>query len=156
MFNSKKYWNERYVKGQNSGSGSYNELAQFKADIIIIVSFNEKAEIDWYQTINKEQESQDDEGFYLSFLYLEGQSGVRNFFYNALDQKNDKGTNKLRGTERNQLKEVILDGNGQITMKSVLLERPIFPSIYFKPNNRTAYSIGQSNGKAVLIRLDNQ
>lgn len=34
MFNSKKYWNDRYVKGQNSGSGSYNHLAKFKADII--------------------------------------------------------------------------------------------------------------------------
>ena len=34
MFNSKKYWNDRYVKGQNSGSGSYNHLAQFKADVI--------------------------------------------------------------------------------------------------------------------------
>jgi hypothetical protein len=34
MFDSKKYWNERYVTGQSSGSGSYNELAQFKGDII--------------------------------------------------------------------------------------------------------------------------
>lgn len=34
MFNSKKYWNDRYIKGQNSGSGSYNHLAQFKADVI--------------------------------------------------------------------------------------------------------------------------
>ena len=32
MFNSKKYWNDRYVKGHNSGLGSYGELAQFKAD----------------------------------------------------------------------------------------------------------------------------
>ena len=34
MFDSKKYWNDRYVKGENSGSGSYNHLAQFKADVI--------------------------------------------------------------------------------------------------------------------------
>lgn len=34
MFNSKEYWNNRYVKGGNSGSGSYNELANFKAEII--------------------------------------------------------------------------------------------------------------------------
>ena len=34
MFNSKKYWNDRYVKGHNSGLGSYGELAQFKADVI--------------------------------------------------------------------------------------------------------------------------
>ena len=34
FFNSKKYWNDRYVKGENSGSGSYNHLAQFKGDII--------------------------------------------------------------------------------------------------------------------------
>ena len=34
VFDSKKYWNDRYVKGGNSGSGSYNKLAQFKADII--------------------------------------------------------------------------------------------------------------------------
>jgi hypothetical protein len=34
MFNSKKYWNDRYVKGGNSGSGSYNHLAQFKRDVL--------------------------------------------------------------------------------------------------------------------------
>ena len=34
MFDSKKYWNDRYAKEGNSGAGSYNELAQFKADII--------------------------------------------------------------------------------------------------------------------------
>lgn len=34
MFNSKQYWNQRYINGGNSGAGSYNELAQFKADII--------------------------------------------------------------------------------------------------------------------------
>ncbi len=43
MFNSKKFWNDRYVKGGNSGSGSYNNLAQFKADIIN--NFIEKNEI---------------------------------------------------------------------------------------------------------------
>ena len=129
---------------------------QFKAGKILIVSFNEGAEIDWYQTINKEQESQDDEGVFLSFLNLEGQSGVRKFFYNELEQKNVKGTNKIHGTERSQLNEVILDGNGQITTQSIFLERPIHPSMYFKSNNRTVYSIGESNGKAVLIRLNAQ
>lgn len=34
MFDSKKYWNDRYIKGQTSGKGSYNHLAQFKADVI--------------------------------------------------------------------------------------------------------------------------
>ena len=34
MFNSKEYWNERYNQGGNSGSGSYNNLSIFKADII--------------------------------------------------------------------------------------------------------------------------
>lgn len=34
MFNSKQYWNDRYVKGQNSGLGSYDKYAEFKADII--------------------------------------------------------------------------------------------------------------------------
>ena len=33
-FNSKNYWEKRYVKGNNSGSGSYGRLALFKADII--------------------------------------------------------------------------------------------------------------------------
>ncbi len=124
---------------------------QFKAGKILIVSFNEGAEIDWYQTINKEQESQDDEGLNLSFIDLEGQSGIHKFFYNELNQK----TNKLLGTEKSQLNEVVLDGNGQLTMKTVWLERPIFPSMYFKPSNRIVYTIGQSNGKAVLIRLGN-
>ena len=43
MFSSKKYWNDRYLKGQNSGSGSYNNLAQFKGDVIN--NFIEKNEI---------------------------------------------------------------------------------------------------------------
>ena len=124
---------------------------QFKAGKILIVSFNEGAEIDWYQTIDKEQESQDDEGLNLSFIDLDGQSGIPKFFYNELNQK----TNKLLGTEKSQLNEVVLDGNGQLTMKTVWLERPIFPSMYFKPSNRIVYTIGQSNGKAVLIRLGN-
>lgn len=34
MFNSKKFWNERYLNGGNSGSGSYNHLAHFKANVI--------------------------------------------------------------------------------------------------------------------------
>lgn len=34
MFNSSKYWNDRYAKGGNSGAGSYNNLALFKANII--------------------------------------------------------------------------------------------------------------------------
>ena len=34
MFDSKKYWNDRYVTGGNSGSGSYNNLAKFKGDVI--------------------------------------------------------------------------------------------------------------------------
>jgi len=33
-FDSKKYWNDRYTSGGNSGSGSYNEYVKFKADVI--------------------------------------------------------------------------------------------------------------------------
>jgi SAM-dependent methyltransferase len=43
MFNSKKYWNDRYLKGGDSGRGSYGELSQFKADVIN--DFVEKNEI---------------------------------------------------------------------------------------------------------------
>ena len=42
--NSKLYWEERYKKGGNSGSGSYNKLAQFKADTIN--SFLKKNNVD--------------------------------------------------------------------------------------------------------------
>jgi hypothetical protein len=34
MFESKKYWENRYVSGGNSGSGSYGKLAQHKSDIL--------------------------------------------------------------------------------------------------------------------------
>ena len=34
LFNSKDYWEKRYANGGNSGSGSYNNLAKFKAEII--------------------------------------------------------------------------------------------------------------------------
>ncbi|WP_313892572.1 methyltransferase domain-containing protein [Psychrobacillus sp.] len=33
-FDSKKYWEERYKSGGNSGGGSYNHLAEFKSKII--------------------------------------------------------------------------------------------------------------------------
>lgn len=34
MLDSKKYWEYRYKSGDNSGLGSYNELANFKAEVI--------------------------------------------------------------------------------------------------------------------------
>ena len=34
MFNSSKYWEDRYKNGGNSGAGSYNTLAKFKASVI--------------------------------------------------------------------------------------------------------------------------
>ena len=33
-FNSKDYWERRYLKGGTSGAGSYNQLAEFKAEIL--------------------------------------------------------------------------------------------------------------------------
>jgi hypothetical protein len=33
-FNSSEYWDWRYKRGGNSGAGSYNRLAKFKADIL--------------------------------------------------------------------------------------------------------------------------
>jgi SAM-dependent methyltransferase len=33
-FGSEKYWVDRYAAGRNSGSGSYNHLAEFKAEIL--------------------------------------------------------------------------------------------------------------------------
>lgn len=33
-FNSAEYWEQRYKKGGNSGSGSYGRLAEFKAEVI--------------------------------------------------------------------------------------------------------------------------
>jgi len=33
-FNYKTYWEDRYKKGQNSGSGSYGQNADFKAEIV--------------------------------------------------------------------------------------------------------------------------
>ena len=33
-FNSSKYWEKRYLKGGNSGFGSYGHLAEYKAEII--------------------------------------------------------------------------------------------------------------------------
>ena len=34
MFNSKIFWNERYINGGTSGAGSYNEYALYKSDIL--------------------------------------------------------------------------------------------------------------------------
>lgn len=34
VFNSAEYWESRYREGRNSGAGSYNRLAVFKADVL--------------------------------------------------------------------------------------------------------------------------
>lgn len=49
MFNSRKYWDERYKKNGNSGDGSYNELSEFKAEVInsFIKEFNINTLIDY-------------------------------------------------------------------------------------------------------------
>ncbi|HAU21098.1 MAG TPA: hypothetical protein DCS24_00625 [Erythrobacter sp.] len=33
-FDSTNYWEQRYIKGKNSGPGSYNQLARFKAEVL--------------------------------------------------------------------------------------------------------------------------
>lgn len=33
-FNTKEYWENRYINGGNSGAGAYNHLAEFKANVI--------------------------------------------------------------------------------------------------------------------------
>ena len=47
--NSRKYWENRYAKGGNSGSGSYNILAKFKASVInnFVTKYNIKTVIEW-------------------------------------------------------------------------------------------------------------
>ena len=49
QFNTRKYWENRYKSGGNSGPGSYNELAKFKAKIIneFIDKHNIKSIIDY-------------------------------------------------------------------------------------------------------------
>src|SRR5687768_6622655 len=34
FLNSNQYWDDRYLIGGNSGAGSYDRLAQFKADVL--------------------------------------------------------------------------------------------------------------------------
>lgn len=34
MFNSGKYWEDRYKQGGNSGDGSYNDYAEYKSEVI--------------------------------------------------------------------------------------------------------------------------
>lgn len=41
-FSSKNYWETRYKTGGNSGSGSYDEIAKFKAEIINDFIFNNR------------------------------------------------------------------------------------------------------------------
>lgn len=49
LFDSKNYWDQRYISGGNSGSGSYNRLAEFKASIIneFIENENINCVIEW-------------------------------------------------------------------------------------------------------------
>ena len=49
MFNSRLYWENRYKAGDNSGSGSYGRLAEFKASTIneFIDHYSLANVIDW-------------------------------------------------------------------------------------------------------------
>lgn len=49
LFNSKDYWEKRYANGGNSGYGSYNNLAKFKAEVInnFIKKHNINNVIEW-------------------------------------------------------------------------------------------------------------
>lgn len=46
---SEKYWEERYKYGGNSGAGSYNRLAKFKAEVInkFVIEHNINSVIEW-------------------------------------------------------------------------------------------------------------
>jgi len=48
-FNSSAYWEKRYATGGNSGDGSYNHLAEFKAAVInqFIHTYNIKSIVDY-------------------------------------------------------------------------------------------------------------
>jgi hypothetical protein len=48
-FNSAQYWEKRYASGKNSGCGSYNHLAKFKADVLnnIITEYHISSMIDY-------------------------------------------------------------------------------------------------------------
>ena len=126
----------------------------FRAGNILIVSYNERAEIDWYQTINKDQETQNDDGHILSFLDLSSNSGTTHYYFNHFDLEKEKFKNTR--LQKSKLFEVTLGGNGQMTTQFFQIEKPIIPSLFFKPNNRTTYTIGQSNGSAELIRIVSQ
>ncbi len=48
-FNSKSYWEERYSNGGHSGSGSYNRLSAYKAEVInnFLIEHNISNAIEW-------------------------------------------------------------------------------------------------------------
>lgn len=48
-FNSSEYWESRYKNGGNSGAGSYNKLAEFKAEFLnkFVADNNIKKVIEW-------------------------------------------------------------------------------------------------------------
>lgn len=45
LFKSEDYWNQRYESGGNSGSGSYNRLAEYKASVLNEFVENEKIDL---------------------------------------------------------------------------------------------------------------
>lgn len=45
IFKSGDYWNQRYESGGNSGSGSYNRLAEYKASVLNAFVENEKIDL---------------------------------------------------------------------------------------------------------------
>lgn len=48
-FESRKYWEDRYLQGGNSGAGSYGRLGQFKANVLnaFVSEWNIRSVIEW-------------------------------------------------------------------------------------------------------------
>jgi hypothetical protein len=112
---------------------------EFKADKILIINFNSSANVDWFQWINKSQQSIDDDGMFLSFnqIFRENASV---FLYNELKDKK-KQDEKISAQTTTQIKAMLLNSYGQLEENTLNLSSklPMVRNCFLKNGVNTYY-----------------
>ena len=128
----------------------------YRTGKLLVVSFNERGEIDWYQTIDKQQETQDDDGIFLSFIQLIDPANRPVFLYNGVLSRNGKTDDIMTDPEKSQLHTAVVQSNGQVEFLPATLNMPFIPALTWKLTAGRVYTVGQKNGNTSLLRIDAQ
>ncbi len=123
---------------------------------ILLVSMNDRGEIDWYQTIEKQQHTQDDDGAYLSFDYFIDNSERLLILYNKSNTENSKTDFEMSDPVKSHFTAIVIESNGQLRELITPVKTPFLPSIYWRNYRNTIFLLGLQKGNSSLLQIDSQ